>query len=127
MIAGIVIFSLTCASSRSSSNSDGLAGFLALLYILYNLFTFIWSIIGIVLYNDYYGEACKNSDNYATLMNLGFYTGLICSSIMIVSMCLGCCIICKEVVGEGREERERLVDDDANNVVARQDQEEGLG
>ena len=74
----------------------------ALLYIAYNLFTFIWSIIGIVMYNDYYGEACKYSDKYAPVMNLGFYSGLVYSSILILGICVGCCAACT-AVGEETE------------------------
>ena len=58
MIAGVVVTAFSCASSRSSSSSDCMMVVVAILYILYNFFTFIWSIIGIVIYDDYYEKAC---------------------------------------------------------------------
>ena len=54
MIAGIVIVAITCGTSRTSSNSDCWMYFVGIVYILYNMFTFIWSIIGLIMYNDYY-------------------------------------------------------------------------
>ena len=94
MVAGLIITLFMCVSSRSRTENKCIIALIVFLYIAYNIFTFIWSIIGIVMYNDYYGEACKYSDKYAAIMNLGFYTGLVYSSILILGLCLGCCALC---------------------------------
>ena len=54
LISGVVVFSFTCVSSRSKSDSECMMVIVVLLYILYNIFTFIWSIIGLVIFNDFY-------------------------------------------------------------------------
>ena len=58
--------------------------------------------------NDYYGEACKYSDKYAPVMNLGFYSGLVYSSILILGICVGCCAAC---TAAGEEAEQGLLSD----------------
>ena len=53
MVAGIAMFAAMGASFKGKT-SDCVMVLVALMYILYNIFVFIWSIIGITLYNEYY-------------------------------------------------------------------------
>lgn len=94
MVASIIIVVIMCVSSRIRTTNKCVVWLIIFLYIAYNLFTFLWSLNGIQLYDDYYGEACKYSNKYAPVMKLGFYSGLIYSSIMVLGICCGCCVIC---------------------------------
>ena len=103
MVASIIIVVFMCVISRIRTTNKYVTGLVIFLYIAYNLFTFFWSLTGISMYNEYYGEACKYSAKYAPVMNLGFYSGLIYSSIMVFGICVGCCIFC-QAVARGEQE-----------------------
>ena len=53
-IASCIVFGFMCFSGKRSSSNDCLVVFNILLYLLYNVFSFIWSLIGLAIYNDYY-------------------------------------------------------------------------
>ena len=53
MVGGIAMFA-TMGASFKGKTSDCAMVLVVLMYILYNIFVFVWSIIGITLYYDYY-------------------------------------------------------------------------
>jgi len=91
--AGIVAVMGSCA--RSKSNNDCLLVMLALAIFLYFLFVFGWSIVGLLIYINYYSDACQNDNSYSILMKLGIYLGLALSSPSVLTI-LGLIIsVCK--------------------------------
>jgi len=58
MFSGILMLALFISGSRGKE-SDCAIILLLLFYFLYNLFVFIWCIIGLIIYNNYYGQVCS--------------------------------------------------------------------
>ena len=56
LFMGVILFLITCLYAKYAiSINDFKTALLVLIYFIYNLFNFIWSILGIIIYNDYYG------------------------------------------------------------------------
>lgn len=54
MWAGIIMF-VSLGSGCKGKDSDCSMVLAVILYFLYNIFVFIWSIIGLTMYSNYYG------------------------------------------------------------------------
>ena len=54
LIASCIVFGFLCFSGKNSATNDCLVVFNMFLYILYNFFSFIWSLIGMSIYNNFY-------------------------------------------------------------------------
>ena len=96
MGAGIVIFSLSCGGAKSQSDNDCKMACIVLIDILYILFIMVWSIIGLIMYNDYYGDACSGVDGYSTIILLGIYSSMALFFMIIIGVISICCMSCKE-------------------------------
>lgn len=54
MIFGLAFFGLVSGCAKNKTNSDCLIAVFVGIIILYVLFIFVWSIIGLVIYEHYY-------------------------------------------------------------------------
>lgn len=103
MWAGIIAFAIFFASGRAKAESDWAMLCLCGLFLLYQIFDLIWNIIGIVIYQDFYKEACRNVDGYDFTMKLGFYSGITVSCVILVLIGVFFCMACRQKRGEARE------------------------
>lgn len=107
MVTAIFVLAVFCSGTRSDANSDCVVALLVTIFTIANIFIFAWSIVGIILYNDYYGEACSSVDSYGTILKLGLYTDLVVSSIIILFLIFLGITLCMD---QGSNiERRRLV------------------
>lgn len=54
MICGLAFFGMLTGCAKNKTNSDCSIATLIVIIVLYVLFIFVWSIIGLVIYEDYY-------------------------------------------------------------------------
>ena len=67
MIAGIIMF-----VSMGACYKDEAIFFTIAIFVLYNVFSLIWSIIGMTIFNDFYRNACMNIEKYGMFIKLGY-------------------------------------------------------
>ncbi len=89
---GTAIFSIFVFGGFSKLDEDCTVKSQIIITTLYYLFIFAWSIIGLVIYSDYYREACSELDNYRIILNLGIFTDMITSSTVIIFLLICFCI-----------------------------------
>ena len=101
MIIGICFFGLLGGCAKSKSNSDCMIVLLVAIVVLYVLYIFVWSIIGLVIYEDYYADACQAVDDYGLYAYLVIFFGLAFSSMHFLAgiiaglnYCLKNCTCC---------------------------------
>ena len=67
-----------------------------LLLFTYHTFACIWSIIGYVMFDDYYGQACQDVEKYRYWMQIAFITGFVSFS-FVNSFIIGFfCYLCRK-------------------------------
>lgn len=81
MIAGIIILSLMVAMSKSK---DSAIGFLMAFCGLYCLFEVVWNIIGFMIFNHGYKDACASSGSFNTYITAGLYYGILLFPLIII-------------------------------------------
>lgn len=96
MGAGIIMFALFFRSSRSEAGSQCWSVLLAIMFVLYHMFQIVWSILGLIIFsNDFYSKTCSYVDNYDLIINMGIYSGLVCSIIFLILIIFLLCLLCR--------------------------------
>jgi hypothetical protein len=103
MWAGIIVFAVLFVSGRAKAESDWAMLSLCGLFLLYQIFDLIWNIIGVVIYQNFYKEVCREVEGYDFTMNLGINSGITVSCVILVLIVVFICMACRQRRGEARE------------------------
>lgn len=87
MIAGIIVFSFF--TLFKGENKDRAIMIVLLVVWLYCLFEVAWNIVGFVVFNDHYKDACASSGSFNTYITAALYYGIITFPLIIVESILG--------------------------------------
>lgn len=98
MIASIIIFVLMTSMGREKKEEyqECSIRFLLVVLELYSLFEIVWSIIGFMVFNDSYKEACASAESFNTLITAELYYGIILFPLIIIISIILAVVIIKE-------------------------------
>lgn len=86
-----MVLGLFSGFAKAKSSSSCMIAVIVVVLVLYILFEEIWSIIGLVLFEDYYQQACQDAENFNSFVAAEIISGLtICSLILLAAIGFAC-------------------------------------